>query len=229
MDIKKSVKYFVVAGLIGALLFTPATKAIAAVSGESESEGETEIRTISLEEQAEQARQAMVNRQLDEFLAEATSIVNQTVAGTKSQVNGLYSAKNVQGVAMAPSADSGSDKNSYIKVTDTDKKKSSAAVAVATNVAATLSPNAVVGPCINVEYGKMENGEFKETTAGSKGVLNIGIPASFRTNGAKYAVVAVYGGGAFDCYENTSTDPNKVTVNVGEAKSANVMYALVKY
>ena len=227
MDIKKSVKYFVVAGLIGALLFTPATKAIAAVSGESESEAE--IRTISLEEQAEQARQAMVNRQLDEFLAEATSTVNQTVAGTKSQVNGLYAAKGVQGVAMAPSTDSGSDKNSYVKVTDTDKKKSSAAVAVANTVAATLSPNAVVGPCINVEYGKMENGKFTESTSGSKGELSIGVPAGFRSEGAKYAVVAVYGGGAFDCYENTSTDPNKVTVNVGEAKSANVMYALVKY
>ncbi len=130
---------------------------------------------------------------------------------------------------MAPAADSGSDKNSYVKVTDTDKKKSSAAVAVATNVAATLSPNAVVGPCINVEYGKLENGKFTEATAGSKGELSIGLPAAFRTEGAKYAVVAVYGGGAFDCYENTSTDPAKVTASVGEAKSANVMYAIVKY
>ncbi len=217
MDIKKSAKYFVVAGLVGALLFAPASKAIAAVSGESGTKT------------AEQARQEEVNRQLEAFVAEATSNTNKTVAGTKSQVNGLYSAKSVQGVALAPAADSGSDKNSYVKVSDTDKKKSTAAVAVANTVAATLSPNAVVGPCINVQYGKNEGGKFTETTAGSKGQLSIGVPASFRTEGAKYAVIAVYGGGAFDCYENTSTDPAKVTVNVGEAKSANVMYALVKY
>ncbi len=219
MDIKKSGKYFVVAGLIGALLFTPATKAIAAVSGESDSSAQT----------AEQARQAAITRQIEEFVAEATKAVNKTVVGTKSQVNGLYAAKSVQGVAMAPSADSGSDKNSYVKIADTDKKKSSAAVKVANDAALTLSPNAIVGPCINVEYGKMENGKFTETTAGSKGELNIGIPSSFLTEGANYGLIAVYGGGEFKVYKNTSTNPAKFTATVDEAKTANVMYALVKY
>ena len=151
MDIKKSVKYIVVAGIIGALIFAPASQVIAAVSGE---------------ELQEQARQEELNRITREFVEEATAPVNQTVAGTKSQVGGFYTAKKVQGVAMAPSADSGAAKESFVKVTDTDKKKSTAAVAVADAVAATLSPNAEVGPCINVQYGKLENGKYAATTAG---------------------------------------------------------------
>lgn len=220
MDIKKSVKYVVVAGIIGALIFAPASQVIAAVSGE---EGPTQ------EQLQEQARQEELNRITQEFVAEATAPVNQTVAGTKSQVGGFYTAKKVQGVAMAPSADSGAAKESFVKVTDTDKKKSTAAVAVADTVAATLSPNAEVGPCINVQYGKIENGKYAATTAGSKGELNVGVPANFRSENAKYAIVAVYEKGLFKVYENTSTDPTKITVNVDEAASSNVMYAIVKY
>lgn len=210
MDIKKSVKYIVVAGIIGALALAPASKAIAAVTGE-------------------EARQLELTRQAQAFVEEATSPVNQTVAGTKSQVGGFYVAKKVQGVAMAPAADSGAAKESFVKVTDTDKKKSTAAVAVADTAAASLSPGAVVGPCINVQYGKMEKGKYVETTDGSKGELNIGVPANFRSDNAKYAIIAVYEKGLYKVYENTSTDPTKITVNVDEAASANVMYALVKY
>ena len=231
MNLKNALKYVLVGGMIFAIFTAPAQKAIAAVSGEEKQEEQAEeVYVPSVEEIREEARQAEVEQQVQEYIAEATAPVNQTVAGVKSEVGGYYTAKEVQGVAMAPSADSNADKSSFVKVADTDKEKSSAAVAVATTAAVTeLSPNAVVGPCINVNYGKMVDGHFTETTDGAKGTLNIGIPANFRTAGANYAIIAVYPRGAYKVFPNSSTDPTKITANIDSSASANVMYALIKY
>lgn len=225
MSVIKNLKYVMVAGLVVALSFAPASKAIAAVTGESE---QSEQSGPTQEELREQARQEEVTRKAEEFVAEATAPVNKTVAGVQSQVGGYYTAKEVNGVALAPAAGT-SAAGSFVKVTDTDKSKSSAAVATATTVAASLSPAAIVGPCINVNYGQNVNGKVVDSTTGSAGTLSVGIPASFQTQGANYAVVAVYAGGAFKIYPNASTNPAVVTVAVDEATSANVMYALVKY
>lgn len=206
MSITKNFKYVVALGLVAALSFAPATRAIASVTGEME----------------------RVQAETDAYVAEATSAQHKTVAGVQSQVGGYYMAKEVNGVALAPAAGT-STAGSFVKVTDTDKSKSSAAVATATTVAASLSPSAIVGPCINVNYGQNVNGKVVDSTTGSAGTLSVGIPASFQTQGANYAVVAVYAGGAFKIYPNASTNPAVVTVAVDEATSANVMYALVKY
>lgn len=235
MELLKHIKVMAIAGAtVGAAFvlmvdspINPAKEIIVAASSEETTPEETTEETP--EEKAEEARQAEVQRQYDAFIEEASAPVNQTVSGVKSQVGGLYLARDVRGVAFAPAADSGATKDSYVKVTDTDKTKSSAAVAVAQNAAAAIAPNAQVGPCINVTYGKNQNGKYVESTDGSAGVLNIGIPANFRSEGATYSVVAVYGGGSFKVYENTSTDPAKFTTNVDTAVTPNVMYALVKH
>ena len=204
MVISKKLKYVVVAGMVAALAFAPATKAIASVTSE-----------MAIQEAAMEA-----------FIAEATAPENQTVAGTKTAVNGYYTSKGVDGVAISPATESTS---SFVKVTDTDKKKSTAAVATANIAAAGLGTNATVGPCINVTYGQKANGKYEATTAGSAGTFSVGIPKNFQTAGASYALVAVYAGGAYKVYPNTSTDPSVIKVTVDEAASADVMYALVKY
>ena len=210
MKMTKYLKYVVVAVLAGTVAFMPVTEAIAAVSGQ-----ETEAQ-----------RQERVDAEVAAFYEEATAPVNQTVEGTKSDVSGLYFAKSVKGVALAPSVDSNADKSSYVKVSDTDKNKSSAAVGVANNVAAAL--NATVGPCINVTYGKKVDGKYVQTADGSKGLMNIGIPANFKSAGAQYSVIAIYEGVLYQVYPNISTNPNSITVNLDQAPSANVMYALIK-
>ncbi len=206
MKITKYLKYVVIAGLIGALAFVPVTEAVAATSAEE--------------------RQAEIEKQIEAFYEEATAPANRSVEGNISTVGGFFTAKDVQGVALAPSADSNADSNSFVKVSDTDKKKSSAAVGVANNVATALS--ATVGPCINVTYGKMWQGIYTPMTDGSKGLMSIGIPANFKSANAQYSIIAVYDGGLYKVYPNLSTNPNCITVDLDQASSANVMYALIK-
>ena len=217
MDFKKLLKYVIVAGIIGSITMSPVTNAIVAASGEEDS-GPTE------EEKAEQARQEKVAKQYEEFVAEATAPTNKTVAGVKSDVSGYYMAKKVDGVAFKPTT---ADTTSFVKVMDTDVKKSTAAVAVAQSAAEALG--GTVGPCINVYYGKMVGGKYTASSDGSAGAISIGIPASFRTEGAKYSIVAVYAGGASKVFENVSTNSNVITANVDTAQSPNVMYAVVKH
>lgn len=227
MKLLNHIKVMVIAGAtVGATLLllvdspvNPTKELIVAASAEEPSP----------EERAEQARQEEIQKEYDAFIQEATAPANQTVAGVKSDVGGYYLAKEVQGVALTPAAGSGATKDTFVKVLDADKTKSSAAVAVAENAAAAIAPNAQVGPCINVTYGKKQGEKFVQSTDGSSGTLNIGIPANFRSEGATYSVVAVYGGGAYKVFENTSTDPAKFTANVEAALTPNVMYALVKH
>lgn len=229
MKLTKIAKYVLVTGMIGAIAIAPASRVIAAVSGE-------ELSTVTFTpgptaEEVEQARQEAEAEAYHELVAEATAPVNQTVAAVSSQVEGFYLARGVQGVAFtAPAAAEGAQApadNSFVKIYDTDKRKSTAAVSTANAVAATLGGE--VGPCINVSYGTMTNGRFVRSTEGSAKTMNIGIPQSFRTEGATYAIAAIYAGGQYKIFENTSQDPAVITVDVEEAISPDVMYALIKY
>ncbi len=213
MSFKKIAKYVLVAGMVGALAVAPVSAVIAAASAEEK----------SAEQIAEEARIEEVERQTEEYIAEATSAEHKTVAGVKSSVDGFYTAKNVNGVAVAPAA---SNSASFVKVTDTDKKKSSAAVAVADAAAASIG--GVVGPCINVTYGQMSGSTYTPSGVGSAGTISIGLPGNFKTDGATYSVVAIYAGGQYTILDNVSTDPNVVKVNAPEAPSADVMYAVIK-
>ena len=210
MKLGKGFKYVVVLGMIAAISLAPVTRAIAAVSA-----GEN-VETETVEEKLEKAYNAIIK--------EGTKPENRTVAGVKSATDGLYLANKVKGVAMTPSA---KKEGAYVKVGDTDKKKSHAAVATADAVAQSL--NGTVGPCINVFYGTKSGKDFVRTTEGSAGTLSIGIPDSFKTEGATYALVGVYAGGQFKIFENVSEDPSVITAAVDEAASVDVMYALIKY
>ncbi len=207
MKFSKNLKYLIVAGMITALVFAPATKAIASVSSEM----------------------ARVQQEAIAYEQEATSPAHKTVGGVQSQIAGYYMAKGVDGVCLAPTAGT-SAVGMFVKVNDTDKGSSSAAVTTATIAAtAELGPTAIVGPCINVSYGQLVNGSVNPSTAGSAGLMSIGIPSSFQTPGAKYAVVGVYAGGAYKVFLNGNTNPTICTVAVEQALSSDVMYALVKY
>ncbi len=196
------------------------------------SSSKSEKTTASKGPTAEEIRQREIEEAYEEFINEGTASANRTVDGNKSEVNGFYYAKKVNGVAIQPSANSGADTTSYVRVSDTDKKKSHAAVGVADLAAATL--NATVGPCINVSYGKITDGKFVSTTDGSDGNMWIGIPDNFKVAGARYAVIAVYEGGTYKIIYNTVSaanpaDSGKILVSVPKATSADVMYAVIRY
>ena len=195
----KYAKYVLIAGLLAAMIISPRTVAKVAASGEE---------------------QAIL-----EMYAEAESPAHKKVEGTMTQMEGFYLAKEVNGVALIPTA--GKPANTYVKVTDTNKDASSAAVAVANNAAAQVG--AVVGPCVNVNYGTMEKGKFVDTIEGSQGIVYIGIPANFRVPGARYGLVAVYQGGGYKVYESSSTNPNAIACTVDQAITPKVMYAMIRF
>ncbi len=177
---------------------------------------------------AEEIRQQEIEAAYEDFIKEGNSIENKTVGNNKSSVNGFFYARNVNGVAVQPTA---SDKNSYVRVADTDKNKSKNAIGVANLVASTYK--GTVGPCLNVNYGNMVDGKFVPSTTGSAGYMWIGIPGNFRINGAKYSVIAIYEGGSYKIFNNivnaiNPADSGKILINLPEATSANVMYALVR-
>lgn len=177
---------------------------------------------------AEEIRQQEIEAAYEDFIKEGNSIENKTVGNNKSSVNGFFYARNVNGVAVQPTA---SDKNSYVRVADTDKNKSKNAIGVANLVASTYK--LTVGPCLNVNYGNMVDGKFVPSTTGSAGYMWIGIPGNFRVNGANYSVIAIYEGGSYKIFNNivnaiNPADSGKILINLPEATSANVMYALVR-
>ncbi len=177
---------------------------------------------------AEEIRQKEIDEKLEAFFNEGSALENKTVGSNKSSVNGFFYARNVNGVAVQPTA---SDKNSYVRVADTDKNKSKNAVGVANLVASTYK--GTVGPCLNVNYGNMVDGKFVPSTTGSAGYMWIGIPGNFRANGAKYSVIAIYEGGSYKIFDNivnaiNPADSGNILINLPEATSANVMYALVR-
>ena len=197
MKAAKYAKYLLIIGLLAAMIISPKTVTKVAASG----------------------------AEIEAMFAEGESPAHKTVAGTKTQMEGFYFVKKVNGVALVPTA--GAPAGAYVKVMDTDKDNSSAAVAVANQAAAGLG--GVVGPCINVEYGTMNSGKFNGTTEGSQGIIYIGIPGDFQSAGARYAVAAVYQGGACRVYENSSTNPSVIAVTVDQALSSKVMYAVIRY
>lgn len=154
-----------------------------------------------------------------------------TVAGVKSTVNGAYLLQ--KGVAVAvttPSANIsqafglGVGETPYVKALDMDVKKSNLAKASLDMAAAAFGGNNV--GYIQMEIGKMTNGEYSLLPAEGKVSISFSIPAAAQSAGARYAVIRVVEGGAFTLLENTSTTPGVVSFTTTGGAAA---YAIVKF
>ncbi len=158
--------------------------------------------------------------------------VTNTVAGTKSTVQGVYIATSVNGTAITSSLAgiAGSygltaGEVPYARFSNMDVKKSSLAKAVIDNAAAAIG--ATVGPCINIEIGKKAGGQFSLLSQeGEKISVKVGIPKSFAQDGKTYAVICVRPGGAVSVLQDTDTNPNTITFDTTGGQGA---YAIVKY
>lgn len=158
--------------------------------------------------------------------------VMNTVAGTKSTVQGVYIATSVNGTAItsslagiASSYGLAAGEVPYARFSNMDVKKSYLAKAVIDNAAAALG--ATVGPCINIELGKMANGKFTLLSQDGENItIKIGIPSSFAQNGKTFAMVCVRPGGAVSILQDTDSDPNTITFDTKGGQGA---YAIIKY
>ena len=191
----------------------------------------------------------IAEEQVQQTQQEGAKPANQTVAGVKSEVKGLYLANKVKGVAVAPSTSNEGGSALYVQTADTDTVKSSGAMASINNVANLYrssyydTENGLhqadfqVGPVVDVYFKKTENGKVVPGTAKDVDNIKIGIPDSFKQEGYRYGYVLVFPGGKTISGMQWDEDANSnyVTVNlVHDTYNDPVDYtqatiALVKY
>lgn len=155
-----------------------------------------------------------------------------SVAGVETSVAGIYLASKVDGTAITtPMANIAqgyglaSNEKAFAKFSNMDAKKSY--LANACLVAGAASQNAILGPCVNIELGKMTSGHYSLLpTTGAAIRISIGIPASFAQDGHTYAMVRVREGGIIDILKDVDANPNTITFDTTGGAGA---YAIIKY
>lgn len=154
-----------------------------------------------------------------------------TVAGVKSTVAGAYILEKGVAVAIttpattiAQSFNLGAGERPYVKVFDMDVKKSNLALA-SLEIAAKAFGGTNVG-FIQMEIGKMANGEYSLLPAGPEVAASFSIPKAAQVAGARYAVIRVVEGGAFTLLEDTDTNPATVSFTTTGGAGA---YAIVRF
>ncbi len=181
-----------------------------------------EIQQNMITAQAAAERQALVN---EGSKSEHRTVISSDGTASYSNLNGLYLVDKIKGIAYTPA---GADAEKYYCVAyETDAGKNPAAIAAATDAA--KSVNAVVGPSVVFEYGKVEGDNVVKSGEAAEGTMKMGLKPSFAGEGVKVAVVAVYPGGEVKILEDTDDDPTTVTVNVPATDSSLVMYTIIKY
>jgi len=154
------------------------------------------------------------------------------VAGVESSVSGVYMVEKVNGAAITTdlatiSADYGlaDGERLFARMMDMDSKKSNLARACIDAAAAAY--NAEVGPCLNIELGKMSAGKYSVLPAeGGVIRISVGIPADFADAEKTLDIVRVREGGVIDILKDVDTDPNTITFDTTAGAGA---YAIIKY
>ena len=162
--------------------------------------------------------------------AEVVVVPTTSVAGgVRTSTPGVYMAS-VGTAVTTPVADIaagyglGAGEKAFTKVWDLKAKTSPAAASAIAAIAGTQ--NAVVGPMINLELGKMAGGKYSLLSeTGAPIAFAIALPASFNDAAANYAVICVRPGGSFTILPAVYMNGSVVFATTG-GKGA---YAVIKY
>ena len=160
-----------------------------------------------------------------EVVVPSTSVAG----GVRTSTPGVYMAS-VGTAVSTPVADIaagyglGAGEKAFTKVWDLKASTSPAAASAIAAIAGTQ--NAVVGPMINLELGKMAGGKYSLLSeTGAPIAFAIALPASFNDAAANYAVVCVRPGGSFTILPAVYSNGSVVFATTG-GKGA---YAVIKY
>lgn len=163
-------------------------------------------------------------------LAEVPS--TSAVMGVNTTVSGVYLATAVNGSAVttglgtiAGSYGLAGDEKPYARFYNLEAKRSPLAHAAIADAAASL--NAVVGPEINIELGKVKGGKYSLLSAdGTEIEIKLGIPKSFAQADKNFAVVCVRPGGKVTILQDKDNNPDTITFGTTGGQGA---YAIIKY
>ena len=176
---------------------------------------------------------ATATKEASKKVSEVKAIASTSkVAGITSSVSGVYMLEKVNGGAIttdlgtiSQSYGLASGEKLYAKMMDMDAKKSNLAKACMDAAAAAMG--AEVGPCVNIELGKMAGGQYSVLPAeGATIRIALGVPANFVQDGKTFAMVRVREGGVVDILADVDTNPNTITFDTTAGAGA---YAMIKY
>ncbi len=161
---------------------------------------------------------------------------NSTVKGSgrvvETTLEGHYYASGVGGIAMTDQEwslqkDAGMAMVEYFFVTTWDITQDTAPLAVNTFRIVAESEQADLGPVVQINIHKTLNGVMSSLNGNTaKFTTVIGIPEDFQEADARYAVVSVKAGGAFDILPDLDEDDLTVTF---KANAGNGAYAIIRY
>lgn len=229
------VKRMMVAALTVTLTVAPSLGVLASGTGNQSVSGNSSSSSTSEEEAVVEA----VNENLaagGDSGASVSSVAQipttSSVAGVKTSVAGVYLATSVNGCAVTTglSAIAGNyglaaGEKPYARFYNLEAKRSPLAKAAIDNAAASL--NAVVGPYVNIELGKLSGGKYSLLPSDGAAIeVKLGVPKSFAQDGKKLAMICVRPGGAVSVLEDVDADPNTITFNTTGGQGA---YAMIKY
>lgn len=155
-----------------------------------------------------------------------------SVGGVKTATAGVYLATSVNGTAVTTGEASiasgyglASNEKPYSKFFNLEPKKSPLAKASIDLAAA--SQGAVVGPMLNIEFGKMTAGKYSLLPSDGAAIrVALGIPKSFVQAGKTYAMVCVRAGGVTAILPDIDENPNTITFDTAGGAGA---YAIIMY
>lgn len=155
-----------------------------------------------------------------------------SVAGTRSTISGVYLATAVNGSVVTTGFDTiasgyglAGDEKPYARLYNLEAQRSPLAYAAIVDAAASV--NAVVGPTINIELGKIKGGKYGLLSEEGAAIeIKLGIPKSFTQADKNFAVVCVRPGGKVTVLQDKDTNPDTVTFDTTGGQGA---YAIIKY
>lgn len=159
-------------------------------------------------------------------------VEKNVVAGKASTVPGAYIADVIDGAAVATSAADikagyglAAGETPFVRTFNVDAKKSPLAMNVFTAVAG--SQNAILGPCVHVDFGKKVGGKFFFLAADGQAVsMKFALKRSFFQAGMNYAVICVRPGGAFTIIPAVADANGVITFGITGGQAT---YAVIKY
>ena len=230
MRSKKLTRAFAVA-MTAAMVMGQAMSVCAAETGTGSGTGNGSGTTTHTTSVSSGTSSSSTEAVVDDVINVTTDTVSVGGATFKTTVNGIFYASSVNGFAfMTPAATIGAaygltgNEKLFASVWNMDQKKSTAAMASFNAAAAILGGQ--IGPCLDINLGKLSSGKFTSLSSdGADVTIGMGIPKSFLTAGATYKVICVRAGGAVTVLDDLDTDDATVTVNIKGGLGA---YALVK-
>lgn len=213
-----------IVGMLGLIVFAPTTAHMVSASENSSGGEEYKPKPVPQVDPREVAGE----QQMAETIEEGTKPENQTVAGVKSDADGLYLANDVNGVAIK-AKEGASLSDTRVTTLDTDGVKSGQAMLSAASVAEDFDLE--VGPCVDIYVQQKVDGKLVEGSFENMGNVSFGLPGNFQGASSYSAVVVFPGGSTWVAPATLSADGKSITVDFSEidaGDASQVMIAICK-